>query len=115
VPGLSVLDPPVVSDPALLVAPASKGPHEAAPHLLDLPRPVFLDSSLTDGRGGRYSFFTADPFQVIRSRDRRVEFTGPAGQVVTEEDPWTSLELLLRLYSVDLGPGLPPILGGAIG
>jgi para-aminobenzoate synthetase component 1 len=115
VPGLGVLDPRAASGPALAVAPAPKNPRQGAPHLLDLPRPVFLDSSLTDGRGGRYSFFTADPFLVIRSRGRRVELIGPAGQVVTEEDPWTSLQLLLRRYPVDRVPGLPPFLGGAIG
>ena len=48
------MDPRAASGPALAVTPAPKSAHEAAPHLLDLPRPVFLDSSLTDGRGGRY-------------------------------------------------------------
>ena len=89
--GLGVLDPLAVSGPALVVAAAPEGPHRAAPHLLDLPRPAFLHSSLTDGRGGRYSFFTADPFLVIRSRGPRVELTGSAGRMVTEEDPWNLL------------------------
>ena len=113
--GLGVLDPLAVSGPALVVAAAPEGPHRAAPHLLDLPRPAFLDSSLTDGRSGRYSFFTADPFLVIRSRGLRVELTGSAGRMVTEEDPWNLLQLLLRRYSVDRVQGLPPFLGGAIG
>jgi para-aminobenzoate synthetase component 1 len=113
--GPGVLDPLAVGSPTLVVAPAPKDPHQAAPHLLDLPRPVFLDSSLTGGRGGRYSYFTADPFLVMRSWGRRVELTGPAGRVVTEEDPWTSLQFLLRSYSVDKAPDLPPFLGGAIG
>ena len=84
--GVSVLDPSPVSGPLLAVAAAPKGRHQAALHLLDLPRPAFLDSSLTDGHGGRYSFFTADPFLVLRSRGRRVELIGPAGRAVTEED-----------------------------
>ena len=113
--GLGILDPPAVSGPAVVVAAAPEGPRRAAPHLLDLPRPVFLDSSLTDGRGGRYSFFTADPFLTVRSRGRRVELTGPAGRVVTEEDPWNLLQLLLRRYPVDRVQGLPPFLGGAVG
>src|SRR3712207_2543706 len=113
--GLGVLDPPAVSGPAVVVAAAPEGPRRAAPHLLDLPRPVFLDSSLTDDRGGRYSFFTADPFLTVRSRGRRVELTGPAGRVVTEEDPWNLLQLLLRRYPVDRVHGLPPFLGGAVG
>ena len=88
---MGVLDPLAVSGPSLVVTAAPEGPHRAAPHLLDLPRPAFLDSSLTDGRGGRYSFFTADPFLVIRSRGPRVELTGSAGRMVTEEDPWNLL------------------------
>jgi hypothetical protein len=85
--GVSVLDPSPVSGPLLAVAAAPKGLHQQALHLLDLPRPAFLDSSQTDGHGGRYSFFTADPFLVLRSRVRRVELIGPAGRAVTEEDP----------------------------
>jgi para-aminobenzoate synthetase component 1 len=115
VPGLGALDPRAASSPALAVAPSLKNPRQGASHLLDLPRPVFLDSSLTDGRGGRYSFFTADAFLVIRIRGCRVELIGPAGQVATEEDPWTSLQPLLRRYPVDRVAGLPPFLGSAIG
>lgn len=113
--GLGLSDSPPVSNPVLAVATAPEGPHQAAPRLLDLPRPAFLDSSLTDGRGGRYSFVTADPFLVLRSRSRRVELTGPAGRIVTEANPWTLLQLLLRRYSVDRVQGLPPFLGGAVG
>ncbi len=112
---MEVLDPTSVSGPALVVAAAPEGPHRAAPRLLELPRPVLLDSSLTDGRGGRYSFFTADPFLTVRSWGRRVELTGPAGRAVTEEDPWDLLRLLLRRYPVDWVEGLPPFLGGAVG
>ncbi len=113
--GLGVPDPLAASGSALVVAAAPEGPHRAAPHLLDLPRPAFLDSGLTDGRGGRYSFFTADPFLTLRSRGRRVEITGQAGRVVTEEDPWTLLRRLLRRYPVDGVRGLPPFLGGVVG
>jgi para-aminobenzoate synthetase component I len=113
--GVSVLDPSPVSGPLLAVAAAPKGLHRAALHLLDLARPAFLDSSLTDGHGGRYSFFTADPFLVLRSRGRRVELIGPAGRAVTEEDPWVLLQLLLRRYPVDRVAGLPLFLGGAVG
>jgi para-aminobenzoate synthetase component I len=112
---LGVLDPLEVSGPALVVAAAPEGPHRSARHLLKLPRPAFLDSSLTDGRGGRYSFFTADPFLTVRSRGRRAELTGSAGRVVTEVDPWTLLQHLLHRYPVDRVQGLPPFLGGAVG
>jgi para-aminobenzoate synthetase component 1 len=112
---MRILDAPPASGSALVAAAAPTGPYRAAPHLLDLPRPAFLDSSLTDTRGGRYSFFTADPFLTVRSRGRRVELTGPAGRVVVEEDPWRVLQLLLRRYTLDRVAGLPPFLGGAVG
>ena len=51
--GVSVLDPSPVSGPLLAVAAAPKGLHQAALHLLNLPRPAFLDSSLTDGHVAR--------------------------------------------------------------
>ena len=113
--GVSVLGPAPVSGPLLAVAAAPKGLHQAALHLLDLPRPAFLDSSLTDGHGGRYTFFTADPFLVLRSRGRRVELIGSARRAVTEEAPWVLLQLVLRRYPVDRVAGLPPFLGGAVG
>jgi para-aminobenzoate synthetase component 1 len=112
---MRILDAPPASGSALVAAAAPTGPYRAAPHLLDLPRPAFLDSSLTDTRGGHYSFFTADPFLTVRSRGRRVELTGPAGRVVVEEDPWRVLQLLLRRYTLDRVAGLPPFLGGAVG
>ena len=113
--GLGVLESPAPRGPALVVAATPKDPHRAAPYLLDLRRPVFLDSNLTDGRGGRYSFFTADPFLTMRSWGNHVELTGPAGRVVTEEGPWDLLQRLLRRYSVDRVEGLPPFVGGAVG
>lgn len=109
------MEPPEAHDSALVIVPARGGPYRAAPYLLDLRQPVFLDSSLTDGRGGRYSFFTADPFLTMRSWGDRVEFTGPAGRVVREEDPWDLLQRLLRRYSVNQVEGLPPFVGGAVG
>jgi para-aminobenzoate synthetase component I len=116
VEGLGVVQSPLpVRGPLFAVAAAPRGLHRAVPHLLDLPRPAFLDSSLTDGHGGRYSFFTADPFLVLRSWGSRVELTSPAGRAVTEEDPWILLRLLLRRYSLDRVAGLPPFLGGAVG
>lgn len=52
----------------LVVAPVPEDLHRVVPRLLELPRPVYLDSSLTDSRGGCYSYFTADPFLVVRSQ-----------------------------------------------
>ncbi|MEJ7872739.1 MAG: aminodeoxychorismate synthase component I, partial [Rubrobacteraceae bacterium] len=88
---------------------------EAVLRLLDLPRPVFLDNSLGDGRAVRYSYLTADPFLVIRSRGRRVEVTDPDGQTVLEDDPFETLRYLLSGYHVEPLPHLPPFVGGAVG
>ena len=51
-----------MSGPDLAVAPVPEDLHRVVPRLLELPRPVYLESSLTDSRGGCYSYFTADPF-----------------------------------------------------
>src|SRR3712207_7325015 len=112
---MRMVDAPPVSGSALVAAAAPTGPYRAAPHLLDLPRSAFLDSSLTDARGGGYSFFQRDPFLTVRKRGRRVELTGPAGRAVAEEGPWRGLPLLLRRYTLGRGGGLPPFLRGAVG
>jgi para-aminobenzoate synthetase component I len=88
---------------------------EAVLRLLDLPRPVFLDNSLADERAVRYSYLTADPFLVIRSRGRRVEVTRPHGRTVLEGDPFEILRHLLSAYHVEPLPYLPPFVGGAVG
>ena len=57
----------------LVVAPVPEDLHRVVPRLLELPRPVYLDSSLTDSRGGCYSYFTADPFLQYEAKlSRRV-------------------------------------------
>jgi hypothetical protein len=73
--GVSVLDPSPVSGPLLAVAAAPKGLHQAALHLLDLPRPAFLDSSLTDGHVLSKNVNTARRLLVTRpprQRPRRI-------------------------------------------
>jgi hypothetical protein len=49
----------------LVVAPVPEDLHRVEPRLLGLPRPVYLDSSLADGRGECCSYFTAAPFLVV--------------------------------------------------
>jgi para-aminobenzoate synthetase component I len=94
---------------------APPDPYEAAPHLLGLERPVLLDSSLARGRGGRYSYLSADPFLVVRSRGRRIEITGPAGRRTVYGNPFDVLHALLSRYVLERQPDLPPFVGGAIG
>lgn len=99
----------------VIAAETPVSPYQAAPWLLDRVRPVLLDSSLPGSRTGRYSYVTADPFLIIRSRGRRVELTDASGTVVLDADPFAIVQRVLRRYRVGPVPGLPPFLGGAMG
>ncbi|MBI3953584.1 MAG: anthranilate synthase component I family protein, partial [Chloroflexi bacterium] len=107
---------------ASAVEPLSR-PLAAAPGLpdlltafLDLPYPALLDSALLDGKLGRYSYLTADPFLVIRSKGRRVEVERTGGTTAhLEADPFLVLRDLLRRYRLSPVPTLPPFQGGALG
>lgn len=90
-------------------------PYQAMPRLLARVRPVLLDSSLASNRTGRYSYCTADPFLIVRSRGRRVELADASGSVVLDADPFAIVQGLLRHHKVAPIPDLPPFLGGAIG
>lgn len=68
--------------------PVSVSAPEAVPYFSDLPQLALLDSSICGGHNGRYSYLVADPFVVIRSRGRKVELSGPAGDVALELDPF---------------------------
>ena len=50
-------------------------PHPARlfPSFRDLPYPALLDGAMPGAAGSRYSYLTADPFLVVRSRGRRVD------------------------------------------
>lgn len=100
---------------AIVATETPVSPLRAAPHLLDQRRLVFLDSSLAGGHTGRYSYLTANPFMVVRSRGRRVELVGPTATVTLDADPFDVVDLVLRHYRIAPVPGLPPFVGGAIG
>lgn len=87
----------------------------AAERLLDLPRVVFLDSSLPGGDLGRYSYVTADPFLTLSSRGRLVEMTTQAGSRFQNANPWDLLQSLIARYRFAAIPDLPPFQGGAAG
>ncbi len=73
--------------------------------LSSLPQLAVLDSALTMGRMGRYSFVVADPFETIR-------VTRPSA------DPLAGLSRLLDMFAepaCEALAGLPPFRGGAIG
>lgn len=84
--------------------------------LAALPYRLFLDSA-TRGTLGRYSFLTADPVAVVRSKGARTEqldrITGTKRHV--EGDALHAVRALLAPHAAAPVPGLPPFQGGAAG
>ena len=90
-------------------------PAELFPAFRDLPYPALLDGAMAGAEGGRFSYLTADPFLVLRSRGRTVEILRDGVVEKMEGSPWDVLQDLLRTYSAERLPGLPPFQGGALG
>jgi para-aminobenzoate synthetase component 1 len=80
--------------------------------LSDLPYRVFLDSAVRSARLGRYSFLTADPVAIVRSKGADTEC---AGTRVTSGDALDPLRKLLAPFAARPLPELPPFQGGAAG
>ncbi len=104
-----------VAEPALAlveeVAPTLQ-PWDVFERLRGLKHVLFLDSALAHPTLGRYSFLTADPFDWIGARGRRVT----VGAETTESaDPFAVLAERLAAYRTEPIPGLPPFQGGAAG
>jgi para-aminobenzoate synthetase component I len=76
-----------------------------------LPYRIFLDSAARGTRLGRYSFLTADPVAVVRSKGARVE----CGTRAVSGDALETLRALLAPFAADPVSGLPPFQGGAAG
>jgi para-aminobenzoate synthetase component 1 len=97
-------------------------PIEVVSRFLDLPYLLFLDSATGASLAaeshqlGRYSFLTADPARVVRSKGRVTEIGGP-GQPWTRIDADPLIAVRDLLASVAAAPvfGLPPFQGGAAG
>lgn len=83
--------------------------------LLDVDYPVLLDSALVRLGLGRYSYVTADPLVVLRSKGRRVEVVEHGAVTRTEEIPFLVLQRLLSRFSTNHREDGPPFQGGAIG
>jgi para-aminobenzoate synthetase component 1 len=85
--------------------------------LAGLPYRLFLDSATPGTRFGRYSFLTADPVAVVKSKGARTEIldvqSGAAravdGDVLAQVGAW------LRPHQRDVRDGLPPFQAGAAG
>lgn len=83
----------------------------------DVPYRLLLDSSARDVRLGRYSFLTADPVSVVRSRGPRTECVEPSTGVrrSVASDPLAAVRAFLAPFASASVPGLPPFQGGAAG
>jgi para-aminobenzoate synthetase component 1 len=96
-------------------------PAEVAEGFLDLPYVLLLDSATgSHGSGethplGRFSFLTADPALVVRSKGRRTEL-GEAGRWrEVEGDALEVTRGILAGWRMEPAAGLPPFQGGAAG
>jgi para-aminobenzoate synthetase component 1 len=92
-------------------------PARCCEQLAGLPYRLFLDSAAPGVRLGRYSFLTADPIAVVRSKGARTErldgaasgWRGLPGDVLAE------VGALLQPHRHAEVDGLPPFQGGAAG
>ena len=84
--------------------------------LAGLPCRLFLDSASTGSRFGRYSFLTADPVAVVRSRGAETECRDLSGWplTITHGDGLVAASLVAA-HAAEPVPGLPPFQGGAAG
>ncbi len=78
---------------------------------------MFLDSATPGARLGRYSFLTADPVAVVRSKGSRTERLDAAssGWRDLSGDVLAEVGALLQPHRRDEVDGLPPFQGGAAG
>lgn len=83
---------------------------------------ALLESARVNEKSGRYSFVTADPYLIFRSRGDDVELelpATPAGRfgrrASMKRKPLQKLRELLSNYRTEKVAGLPPFTGGAIG
>src|SRR5262245_20325385 len=95
-------------------APPGLQPWDVFERLTGLRHALFLDSALPHPALGRYSFLTADPFDWLLARGRRVAVSGePAPR--EPADPFAVLAERLARFRAEPLPGLPPFQGGAAG
>ncbi len=84
--------------------------------------PVLLESARVNEKIGRYSFVTADPYLIFKSRGETVELILPktlerkfGRRAMTKRKPLEKLRELLNNYRTSRIAGLPPFTGGAVG
>jgi para-aminobenzoate synthetase component 1 len=90
-------------------------PAEAGARFLDLPFPLLLESVLRSEGLGRFSYLTADPWLVLRSKGAAIEWQTREGVQRSAGDPFAALQAALAQNAIDVVPGLPAFQGGAAG
>ena len=95
---------------------------EVAERFLDLPYLLFLDSATGAGSGsaearrlGRFSFLSADPAIVVRSKGTATEVLRDGTWRRSEGDALGVARAMLSDARIEPVPGLPPFQGGAAG
>jgi len=84
--------------------------------------PVLLESARVNERTGRYSYVTADPYFIFRSRKDTLDLhwtVAPKGKygkrASMKRKPLVKLRELMANYRTARVEGLPPFTGGAVG
>jgi para-aminobenzoate synthetase component 1 len=72
---------------------------------------VLLESAVTDGERGRYSYIAAEPFLILRSKDGNIVL----GERELQGNPFHLLDEQLGRFKLSPVPDLPPFQGGAAG
>jgi para-aminobenzoate synthetase component I len=91
-------------------------PADACQRFADLPYVLFLDSAAADHPDAHYSFLTADPACVVRSKGNVTEIWRHAGQwTPAQGDALTVARALLPAQPIEPIDGLPPFQGGIAG
>jgi para-aminobenzoate synthetase component 1 len=92
-------------------------PADCCERLAGLPYRLFLDSAARGTRLGRYSFLSADPIAVVRSKAEHTECVDLIGGVarVLDGDALAAVRDWLAPHATKPVPGLPPFQGGAAG
>jgi para-aminobenzoate synthetase component 1 len=92
-------------------------PVECCERLEGLPYRLLLESAARERRLGRYSFLTADPVLIVRSRGASTEIVdcSSGATTATNEDALATVRRLLAPHRLASVPGLPPFQGGIAG
>ena len=95
----------------------SPDPVRCCERLSGLPYRLFLDSATTETRLGRYSFLTADPVAVVRSKGARTECLDllDGNRRIVMGDALQAVRTLIAPHAAEPLQGLPPFQGGAAG